>query len=327
MYSYSEEGLLIDDTHSENVKYTSIIPPVLTGHVVLETGQYTVKYVITEGGKVVEELLRKVFVKPINRCELPEGHPCRHTCHKLARCVYDTNTTKSFRCECPKGFSPVLNERGDLVTCKDNLPPEIHLRGDNPAYLVYCKVCSWVDYTVSYSEEKHGGYEAWDTFPDGSKDDLTNLVVITREPINETEFYVVYNVRDRAGNAAVTKRRRVIAVVEDVHKDIQLIKKEFERRFGELEPKTRGLDRFLESVWTVVWWVLFGVVAMSLWYFIPRVWNFIAVLIALTQGEEVPFEKYMEAFDFWYTIRHPMMNKVKRERTIHQQYQKKYHDH
>jgi len=73
--------------------------------------------------------------------------------------------------------------------------------------------------------------------------------------------------------------------------------------------------------------MLFIIVMVALWYFIPRVWNFIAVLIALSSGEEVPFEKYMEAFDFWFTIRHPMMTKVKRERTIHQQYQKKYHDH
>jgi len=191
--------------------------------------------------------------------------------------------------------------------------------------LIICKACSWIDDNKSVYVED--GYEAWDNFPDGSRENLTAMVNVTREQIDENSFRILYNVKDRAGNPAEQKIRMVTRVVEDVHKTIEQIREVVERRLGEIEPRTRFIATIMDSasfVGTLIFWI---VMLLVLIYFGPRFLNLIVISYQVNmQQRKVAFNDYVDAYEFWYAFRHPNWTKERREHVAHQTYHKRYHD-
>jgi len=119
----------------------------------------------------------------------------------------------------------------------------------------------------------------------------------------------------------------VTRVVEDVFQKIEMVYKVIQEVYGELEPKTRLIDTIAAQI-TFVGRIIFLIVfLLILVYFTPRFWNLANISYQVNvRHRKVPFNQYVDAYEFWYAFSHPSWSKEKREHVAHQTYHKMYHD-
>lgn len=266
-------------------------------------------YTVYDGRERLGAMERLVVVNAINPCELPVGHRCRHKCHPYAQCVFLGGS--DYDCECREGFDKVIDPNTGEVYCKDNQPPVIFLQGQNPTILRACRVCQWYDPGESYSEEKHGGFFAYDNLPDGRQVDLTSRVRITNESLGANEWALYYNVEDAAGNQAETKTRIVRKEVEDVFEKIARMEQFLESRFEDFQPAFTTYNALYSyGRWFLqAFFFLFGFIV--LWVLVPR---FVGLGRVLFFTATPTFPEFQYAYDFYYTLTRPWWNQQEREK-------------
>lgn len=306
--TYNEEGFTL--TNKEKIlRVTTTIPSALTAPYIQEVGNFTVTYTVYDGRERLGEVERIVVVEPINPCELPVGHRCRHKCHPYARCVFLGGT--EYDCQCREGFDQVTDPETGEIYCKDNQPPVIILEGQNPTILRACRVCKWYDPGEAYSEAKHGGYYAYDNLPDGRQIDLTSRVKVTNESLGPDSWALYYNVEDAAGNRAETQTRIVRKEVEDVFERIARMEKFLESTFEEFEPaRTTYNAIYSYGRWFLQLFFFLGGFII-LWLALPRFINLFRVLMP---NANPTFPEFQSAYDFYFTLTRPWWSQQEREK-------------
>lgn len=318
--TYNEEGFTLTNKE-KNLRVTTTIPSALTAPFIQDLGNFTVTYTVYDGRERLGAMERLVVVNAINPCELPVGHRCRHKCHPYAQCVFLGGS--DYDCECREGFDKVIDPITGEVYCKDNQPPVIFLQGQNPTILRACRVCQWYDPGESYSEEKHGGFFAYDNLPDGRQVDLTSRVRITNESLGANEWALYYNVEDAAGNQAETKTRIVRKEVEDVFEKIARMEQFLESRFEDFQPAFTTYNALYSyGRWFLqVIFFLFGFIV--LWVLVPRLLGLGRVLLF---NPNPTFPEFQYAYDFYYTLTRPWWNQQEREKQTMVMWQKRKYD-
>ncbi len=148
----------------------------------------------------------KLEVKQYTEVKIP--HTTYHmkdvTSSVKVRGVVDYNKIGSYKIqyEVPTIIGKYTVEQ--TIDIVDETPPTITLNGDKECNLSYS------------SEYKEAGF----TVEDNSKEDLTQNVKIEKEQINDTEYDIVYSVKDSAGNEAVERRK--VHIIDDVAPVIKL---------------------------------------------------------------------------------------------------------
>jgi tetrahydromethanopterin S-methyltransferase subunit B len=320
--TYNEEGFTITNKEKK-LRVTTTIPSALTAPFIQDIGNFTVTYTVYDRNERLGAMERTVVVNPINPCDLPPGHRCRHKCHPYAKCVFLGGA--DYDCECQEGFTQATDPTTGQILCKDNLPPVIQLRGPNPSVLRACRVCKWYDPGEAYNEEKHGGYIAFDNLPGGRQIDLTARVRITNESRGPEEWILFYNVDDAAGNPAETQTRIVRKEVEDVFEKVARMEQFLEDRFVDFEPARTTFN----ALWSYGRWLVqllfFAVGFIILWVALPRVVA-LGKVLANSNPNGVSFAEHQYAYDFYYTLTRPWWNQQERDKQSMVMWQKKKYD-
>jgi tetrahydromethanopterin S-methyltransferase subunit B len=306
--TYGEEGFTLTNKE-KNLKVTTTIPSALTAPFIEDIGNFTVTYTVYEGRERLGSVERLVVVNPINPCELPPGHRCGHKCHPYAKCVFLGGA--DYDCECREGFDQVTDPVTGETYCRDNQPPVIYLQGQNPTILRACRVCKWYDPGESYSEEKHGGFYAYDSLPDGRQVDLTSRVVVTNETRGTDEWVLYYNVEDAAGNKAETKTRVVRKEVEDVFEKIARMEQFLEERFEDFQPAFTTYNAIYYYGRWLAQALFFLAGFLVLWVVLPR---FLGLIKVLFLNPNPTFPEFQYAYDSYYTLTRPWWNQQEREK-------------
>jgi len=283
-------------------------------------GNYSIRYSVHNGKDKILEIVRQVVIEPVNPCLAPEGSPCRHKCHAFTTCVF---TDPGYTCECRSGFAKVVDEATGELFCRDNEPPAITLLGLEHVMLNACRVCQWYDPGEHYSEDKHGGYVAFDILPDGRKVDLTDKVVRTEQQLGDGEWEIHYNVNDSAGNPAPTRIRRVTKRTEDVLRRIETVEAFLEKRFRDFEPAHRTFNALHYYGLPILQGLALIIGLLFLWYMIPRLYNLFKVMLL---NSEPNFTEYADAYDLYYAFSRPWWNASYRARMIQMEYQQTKYD-
>eukprot|EP01087_Luapelamoeba_hula_P014946 TRINITY_DN4436_c0_g1_i1.p1 TRINITY_DN4436_c0_g1~~TRINITY_DN4436_c0_g1_i1.p1 ORF type:complete len:731 (+),score=30.15 TRINITY_DN4436_c0_g1_i1:71-2263(+) len=238
--SYKEEGFRLVDPKQETLRVSIFMPPALMEDHVKTSGTHQVTYHVTDQGHVRSQVVRNVTVMRINVCDLPEGHPCRHKCDPLAKCIPDDYT--DYRCECTEGFDTVIVD-GHAI-CKDNIPPVITLAPGTETVVLYaCRICKWYDPGEHFDEARHGGYRAFDPSPDGTYKDMHDRVVVTNKTIiPDVRWELYYDVADPDGNRATTVIRYVYKEVEDVALRLSNVEIFLHKKFAEFDAFRERVD-------------------------------------------------------------------------------------
>ncbi|KAL6077909.1 positive regulation of cell-substrate adhesion [Balamuthia mandrillaris] len=361
--SSSSSGYFSSSMMDDKLHVSVSIPPSLMADRVMETGLFQIKYTVInpkrsldlsslaapsssndalqrsdeeqQQWQTVSTVIRNVTVLPINPCDLPEGHPCRHKCHPFARCVYvnddraDATTRRSvgesYRCECMEGFDMVVDEETGETVCKDNIPPVIELVNGEVVVMRACRVCQWFDPGEDYDEWKHGGFHAYDPLPDGRAIDLTHKVMITNRTTAPNEWMIFYSVKDSAGNEAEMAVRVVRKEVEDLLVRIENMEEFLRNKFAEFEPSYQQLDSILWYFWLILKTMVLGFLGLLLFYLIPRAINLLKIKFAYG-SEKPPFQNFADGYDLFYALTRPWWSPVERSRQIQIEYQRRYYD-
>jgi hypothetical protein len=317
---YIEEGFALNESKKNKLRVSVTMPPALMAETVNKLGNFSIKYSVVDGRKVISEMIRRVNVEAVNPCEAPEGNKCRHKCHSFATCVF---LDPGYKCECKVGFETVFNETTGETFCRDNVPPVIELFGVEHVMLNACRVCEWYDPGELYDEKKHGGYRAYDILPGGHVVDFTDKVRVTTIKVDDSNWRIEYDVNDTAGNPATTRVRIVTKRVEDILRRIETVEAFLEKRFQEFEPPVKSFSTF--QYYTSLLFKAFAFVLgiLLLFYLLPRLWNLLKVMVL---NNEPNFTEYADAYDLYYAFVRPWWSASYRARRIQMEYQQRKYD-